>query len=197
MKSKQEILDELHKTEFIENYTRKVIKQKNLLEDASQEVWSIVAAVPEERLKGLYREDGINGVRRYVSGVINRTINSDTSSFYIKYIKRSVENLTKKIDNDHKVKFSEVTGWDIPDGKRIAMKDDFQTLDIEYMTNITNSEIINKLNSLDPQDRNLFIDYIKNQCHYTKTAKAYKVSVPLIKREIHRIRELLKKDYFK
>lgn len=192
MKSKEEILNELYETGFVEKYTRQLLRQQELLEDAIQEVWAIVCSVEEERLQGWYKEDGINGVRRYVSGVINRTVNSDTSSFYLKYIKRSVDNLTQKIDNDPKVKFSEVTGWDIPDTKRRAMKDDFQTLDEEYKTNITNSEIIDKLNSLDPQDRNLFIDYIVNDCHYSKTAKAYNVSVPVVKREIQRIRELLK-----
>lgn len=191
-KTKQQILDELYRTEFVEKYTRQLLRQQDLLEDATQEVWSIVAAVPEERLQGWYKEDGINGVRRYTSGVINRTVNSDTSSFYLKYIKRSLANITQKIEHDPKVKFSEVTGWDIPDGKRRAIKDDYQTLDEEYRTNINNSEIIEKLNALDPQDRNLFISYIINDSHYSKTAKEYGVSVPVVKREIQRIRELLK-----
>lgn len=191
MKSKQQILDELYKTEFIQKYTRQLLKQQDLLEDAIQEVWAIVCSVEEERLQGWYKEDGINGVRRYVSGVINRTVNSDTSSFYLKYIKRSLANITQKIEHDHKVRFSEVTGWDIPDTKRRAMADDFQTLDIEYRTNITNSETVDKLNSLDPQDRNLMISYIENNSHYSKTAKEYGVSVPVIKREIERIRHTL------
>lgn len=191
-KTKDEILDELYRTGFVEKYTRQLLRQQELLEDAIQEVWAIVCSVEEERLQQWYSEDGINGVRRYTSGVISRTINSDTSSFYLKYIKRSVDNLTSKIEHDHKVRFSEVTGWDVPDTKRRAMKDDFQTLDEEYKTNITNSEIIDKLNSLDPQDRNLMISYIENDSHYSKTAKAYNVSVPVVKREIQRIRELLK-----
>lgn len=77
------------------------------------------------------------------------------------------------------------------------INNDFQTLDIEYRTNRTDSEIIAMLNQLDDVSRNIMIAYIENDATYTKTAKALNVSVPFVKQQIDEIRNKLKTTYFK
>lgn len=72
------------------------------------------------------------------------------------------------------------------------INNDFQTLDIEYRTNRTDSEIIAMLNQLDDVNRNIMITYIANDCTYTKTAKALNVSVPFIREKIEEIRIIMK-----
>lgn len=76
------------------------------------------------------------------------------------------------------------------------INNDFQTLDIEYRTNRTDSEIIAMLNQLDDVSRNIMITYIENDATYTKTAKALNVSVPFVKQQIDEIRNKLKTAYF-
>lgn len=110
--SRDEILKELHDTEFVEKYTREKLKQQEYLDDYIQEVWLILCQLPEEKLQELYAQEGtINGVRRFAAGVICRTVASQTSDAYYRLVKRDVRNLTRKINNDKKMKFDEETGW--------------------------------------------------------------------------------------
>lgn len=86
---KPTILQELYDTGFIPAYCRTVNRGKyndTDIEDIEQEVWLIVCSMPEERLQFLYNQGkGINGVRRFCSGIISRQINSVTSPIYRTY----------------------------------------------------------------------------------------------------------------
>lgn len=113
MTRRDEILNELYYTEFVEKYTREKCKQQDYVEDYIQEVWAIICKIPEEKLVELYdQEHSINGVRKFVSGVICRTVASQTSEAYKKLIKHSTQNLTIKITNDRKMKYNEEHGWE-------------------------------------------------------------------------------------
>lgn len=111
MKTKNEIIKELYKTDFIFKYTRQLLKQQELLDDAVAEIWLIVAELSEERLQQLYNEGGINKVRQLVSGIISRQMNSKNSRFYYTYIKKNTDNLIRKRTNDKKQQYDESAGW--------------------------------------------------------------------------------------
>ena len=48
----------------------------------------------QKRLQELYEADGINGVRRFLSGVIHRQMNSTTSKIHQLYRKRAATTYT-------------------------------------------------------------------------------------------------------
>jgi hypothetical protein len=75
------------------------------------------------------------------------------------------------------------------------LKDDYETLDIEYKTNIKGSPAIDALNKLNDVDRSLMIKFIECKSHYTKLAKEMGVGVDLIKEKINPIREKFKVLY--
>lgn len=110
--TRDDILQELFETEFVEKYTRQLCMRPDLLEDYVQEVWLLIAELPEDKLQEMYQIDGINTIRRYVSGVINRTVRSKTSAAYYKLIKRGIETMQRKMTADNEIKFDEVNGWD-------------------------------------------------------------------------------------
>ena len=110
--TRDEILQELYDCEFVEKYTREKCKQQEYLEDYIQEVWVIICQIPEEKLQELYmQENNINGVRRFVAGIICRTVASQTSEAYYKLIKRDAKNISIKINSDRRMKFDEEKGW--------------------------------------------------------------------------------------
>lgn len=110
--NRDEILKELYECEFVEKYTREKLKQQDYLDDYIQEVWQIICEIPEKKLVELYKqENSINGVRKYVAGIICRTVHSQTSGAYMKLIKRDARNITIKISNDKKLKYDEEQGW--------------------------------------------------------------------------------------
>lgn len=90
MKTKEEIIKELYNTGFVFKYTAKLLKQKELLDDAVAEIWLIIAELSEQRLQQLYNEGKINKVRQLVSGIISRQMNSKNSRFYYTYIKKTL-----------------------------------------------------------------------------------------------------------
>lgn len=85
-KSRDEILDELYKTGFVENYVKQLAKANDIefLDDEKQEIWLIICKIPDKRIIELYNGD-INNVRKFVSGVIHRQMKSVTSSIHTKY----------------------------------------------------------------------------------------------------------------
>lgn len=110
--TREKILEELHLCEFVEKFTREKCLQQEYLDDFIQEVWLIICQIPEERLIKLYNQDGsINGVRRFVAGIICRTVASQTSEAYYKLSKRDCRNLAIKMNNDRKIKWDEEKGW--------------------------------------------------------------------------------------
>lgn len=91
-KSREEIIEELIATEFVEKYAYQLAKSNDAdcIEDGIQDIWVVICSLPEKRLQELYysdRRNHINGVRRYVAGVIYRTICSKTSAYYRTYKK--------------------------------------------------------------------------------------------------------------
>lgn len=96
MVTRNEILVELYNTQFVENYAKKFVKGNDIenLEDEIQELYLIAAEIPEERLINMYRTDGINGVRRFMAGVIHRQMNSTTSLIHSKYRKHKINTFT-------------------------------------------------------------------------------------------------------
>lgn len=116
-KNREEILEELHRTQFVENFTKKFVRQNDIdyIEDEIQDIWIIICELPQEKLQALYRNGGINGVRRFVSGIIHRQMNSVTSKIHATYRKRigttySTANMTNeelekgknKLENEYK-----------------------------------------------------------------------------------------------
>lgn len=103
--TKTEIVQELYDTEFVQKYSPQFVMQKDLTDDFIQEVWLEIMEIPEDKLKAMYEADGINGVRKYVSGLIIRTLKSDTSRAHYKLVRYDARNISKKIINDPKVRY--------------------------------------------------------------------------------------------
>lgn len=81
--------------------------------------------------------------------------------------------------------------------KEKDLNNNFDTLDFEYQLNITNSTAVEALNQLDTVDRNLFIMFIVNKNHLSTLSRELHLSVPFVKTEIQRIREILKNNILK
>lgn len=111
--TKYEIIQELIDTHFIENYTAKMLvnKEEIPLDDAIQECWLAILTIDEERLINWYEEGGINKVRQVAAGIINRQCRSTSSKLYYTYCKKSTDNLIIKRTNDQKQIYSEEGGW--------------------------------------------------------------------------------------
>lgn len=79
--------------------------------------------------------------------------------------------------------------------KEKMIKDDFKTFDIEFQTNINNNEVVIVVNNLPTDERNLLIDYLVCNSHYSTLARKYKVSTPIIKERITSIINKIKTEY--
>lgn len=75
------------------------------------------------------------------------------------------------------------------------VKDDFKTIDIEFQTNINENEVVNIVNNLPTEERNLIIDYLVCNSHYSTLARKYNVSTPIIKERITSIINKIKTEY--
>ncbi len=112
MLKREEILKELYETEFVDKFTREKCLQKDYVDDYIQEVWKIICEIPECKLIQLYdKEHHINGVRRFVAGIICRAVASSTSPIYAKLVKHDTRKITQKLYNDKKMKYDEQEGW--------------------------------------------------------------------------------------
>lgn len=85
--TRNEILTELVRTHFIENYARRFCGIADLVyyDDIIGELYLIVAELPAQLIIDLYNGCGINCVRRYVAGIIVRQMQSTRSRVYHKY----------------------------------------------------------------------------------------------------------------
>lgn len=101
MKTKNEILDELYETQFVDKYCREICVNFEDIEDAIGTVWLAVCELDEKRLQKWYDEGGINKVRAIVSGIINRQLRSTKSKFYYQYVLKDCRNITKSMANDN------------------------------------------------------------------------------------------------
>lgn len=178
MKTKEEIINELYNTQFVENYTKRLLKQQEFLEDAIAEVWLMIAEIPEERFQQLYEERGIDKVRQFVGGIINRQINSKNSKFYYTYIKKNTKNIMIKRTADKKQHYSEDSGW----------LDDISDEVDEY------EDIVNGWKKLDDIEKNLLKAYIDCNYHISTLARMMNVSVPFLKPKIEQIKKKVKNN---
>ena len=77
--TKQEIIEELYKTEFVKAYTKKLYgtNHPEWIEDRINDAYVCICSLPDERIISMYKQGGINFIRKYAAGVIFR-INSNT-----------------------------------------------------------------------------------------------------------------------
>lgn len=85
--TKNEIINELYNTDFVQKYTHQLItsSEEQFLDDITNDIWLIICEQPEERLQQMYKEGGINQVRRFASGIIHRSIVSTSSPIHKRY----------------------------------------------------------------------------------------------------------------
>lgn len=88
-KSKSEIITELYRTRFVENYAFKIAGEIDRIyfEDIVGDLYLIICELPDEFIVNLYNKCGINCFRQYVSGIIIKQIRSFNSKVYRQYKK--------------------------------------------------------------------------------------------------------------
>jgi RNA polymerase sigma factor (sigma-70 family) len=196
------IFQELTDTQFIDNYTKKMLVNKNDVEIDEVIQYCYLTCFEylskhEEKTIKEYNNYGINRIRAICSGIIHRNLRSKTSPFYYTYILKNSNSIIKKRTADKYESFNEIEGWRDNTKKEETFKDDFNTLKYEYETNINDSEYINIFNDLNEREKSILICYIKNNNTYSTTAKELSISVPVLKRELNRLRSKYIKIYDK
>lgn len=196
------IFQELTDTQFIDNYTKKMLVNKNEVEIDEVIQYCYLTCFEylskhEEKTIKEYNNYGINRIRAICSGIIHRNLRSKTSPFYYTYILKNSDAIIKKRTADKYESFDEVEGWRDNTKKQETFNDTFETLRHEYQTNITNSEYISVFNDLNEKEKSILLTYIKNNNTYSTTAKELQISTPLLKRELNKIREKYIKIYNK
>lgn len=93
---RDEILDYLIKSKFVESYTKKLVypsDKDNLQDDYISEVWLQLCEVSESKWQEIMNNnknsDPMYGVRNFVSVIIKNTVRSTTSAAYRKLKKQS------------------------------------------------------------------------------------------------------------
>lgn len=93
---RDEILDYLIKSKFVESYTKKLVypsDKDNLQDDYISEVWLQLCEIKDEKWQEIMNNnknsDPMYGVRNFVSVIIKNTVRSTTSSAYRKLKKQS------------------------------------------------------------------------------------------------------------
>lgn len=196
------IFQELTDTNFIDNYTKKMLVNKNEVEIEEVIQYCYLTcfeylAKHEEKTIKEYQNYGINRIRAICSGIIHRNLRSKTSPFYYTYILKKSDSIIKKRTADKFESYNEIEGWKDNTKKQETFVDSFETLKHEYQTNITNSEYINVFNDLNEKEKSILLTYIKNNNTYSTTAQELQISTPLLKRELDKIRDKYKKIYEK
>lgn len=188
--NKENIIKELIETQFVENYCRQKLTNKEIpIDEAIQHIYLIICEIEENKLIQWYNEGGINKIRQVVSGIISRQLNSTNSEWYYTYVLKSPDNILRKRLKNKYEHYDEEKGWNTTYKKGKAMKDDFETLDIEYKVNRTDNQLVKALNQLSDEDRSIMIKYIECNNHYSELAREFNLSVDLIKDKINNIRE--------
>lgn len=93
---REEIIDYLVKSGFVDNYCKKLVypcDKNDLQEDFIQECWLQVLEIPEDKWMEIIdsnkNKDRYYGVRNFVSVVVRNTVRSTTSAAYRKLKKQS------------------------------------------------------------------------------------------------------------
>lgn len=88
-KSKSEIITELYRTRFVENYAFKIAGDidRAFFEDIVGDLYLFICELPDEFVINLYNKCGINCFRKYVSGIIVKQLFSTNSKVYRQYKK--------------------------------------------------------------------------------------------------------------
>lgn len=79
--------------------------------------------------------------------------------------------------------------------KTKMLKDNFKTIDIEFQININDNDVVKIVNNLPTEERNLLIDYLVCNSHYSPLARKYNVSTVIIKQRITTIINKIKTEY--
>lgn len=111
-----DIIIELYNTNFVFKYTAQQLTNRDLIEldDAVQHCWVEIIQwlrKNEDKTLKMYEKGGINKIRQVASGIITRQCCSQSSSLYYQYVKKNVDNLLIKQQNDKRIKWSEENGW--------------------------------------------------------------------------------------
>lgn len=85
MITKEQCIEELIKTGFVENYCKKVSYNKRDLKDIVQDIYIMVYDLPEEQVVDLFVQGGVNQLRKFVSGLIVRQLCSKNGKIRKKY----------------------------------------------------------------------------------------------------------------
>lgn len=88
-----------------------------------------------------------------------------------------------------------MNGREVMKCRKTMIPDDFETLDIQFRLNPTNSDIVDILNNLNDVERNLFIQYVKCGGRYATLSREVNISVPFIKEQIKSIRNKILERY--
>lgn len=83
------IMQWLYDRGLVQNYIRKLeydTIDEETIKDEIQEVWLYILE-KKDKMKELYDTQGITGLTAYVSGIISRTVHSNSSLLYKKYKK--------------------------------------------------------------------------------------------------------------
>lgn len=122
------IIQWLYNRGLVQNYIRKLeyaTIDEDTIQDEIQEVWVYILE-KKDKLKELYDTQGITGLTAYVSGIIARSIHSNSSLIYKKY----------KADYKRIVHISDKT-WEVFDvtGEMIPTNTDYlmEETDIDLM----------------------------------------------------------------
>lgn len=75
------------------------------------------------------------------------------------------------------------------------LKDDFKTIDIDFQYNINDNDVVKIVNNLPTEERNLLIDYLVCNSHFSTLARKYNVSTVIIKQRITSIINKIKTEY--
>ncbi|MBO7226544.1 MAG: hypothetical protein J6V33_03055 [Bacteroidales bacterium] len=111
--NKNQIITELYNTQFVDKYCRQIFKNTNEIniEDVVQHCWLQICEIDEKKLINIYNKKQIDGVRQFVSGIINRQCNSVRSSLYYTYVKKNVKNIMiHRLNNNEK--WDEANLWE-------------------------------------------------------------------------------------
>lgn len=130
------IMQWLYDRGLVQNYIRKLeydTIDEETIKDEIQEVWLYILE-KKDKMKELYDTQGITGLTAYVSGIISRTVHSNSSLLYKKYKKdyKTIVHLSDK-------------AWEVFDttGEMIPTNTDYLTSETEddiIKQNIENNE---------------------------------------------------------
>ena len=112
-----EIFEELHSRQFVDNYTKTQLTNREYipLDDAiSENYLAILEWLQKNEKKAIreYKRHGIAKIIQISSGIITRNCKSKTSPLYYKYVLKNVDYIQQKRKEDNKEKYDEEEGWE-------------------------------------------------------------------------------------